>query len=222
MSDNPEVLIALVAVWVAIGVTLSFVMSRRGHNGFAWLVLGAVLGPLAVVLAVDAGRHSENLEPQLVDAAPREHRSGPVDVLVGYDGSPQSMAAIEAVISLLGDRLGRLTVATVVPYGGVRELERTAESELRAIGRRTAGHKPELEVLHGRPSAALRQFAADSGFDLMVVGTRGAGLSETVLGSTASELARGSEVPVLIAGGARSELLESTSRDDAQGLAPAS
>lgn len=222
MSENPEVLLALVTVWVAIGVVLSIVMSRRGHNGFEWLVLGAVLGPLAVVLAIDARRHSENLEPQLVAAASKEYRLGPVDVLVGYDGSPQSAAAIDAVVALLGDRLGRLTVATVVPYGDVRELERTAEAELRALGRHMAGHMPELEVLHGRPSTALREFAADTAFDLMAVGQRGAGLSEMAIGSTASELARGGEVPVLIAGGARSERPKSTSRVDAQGLAPAS
>lgn len=53
--------VAIGAVWMGIGVVLAVVMGRRGHSSFGWLVLGAVLGPLAVVLAIDAWGHSEEL-----------------------------------------------------------------------------------------------------------------------------------------------------------------
>jgi hypothetical protein len=46
-----EFLAILLAVWVAIGVTLAVVMGRRGHSAFEWLIVGTVLGVLALPLA---------------------------------------------------------------------------------------------------------------------------------------------------------------------------
>ena len=201
MFESGAFVIVVVGIWVAIGVVLSVVMGRRGHSAFEWLVLGTMLGPLGVALAVDACRHDEVLHPVPVGAAaPPTKGQGSVDVLVGYDGSPESAAALEAVIHLLGDRLGRLTVAGVVPYGSVRDDERRASSGLRDLAARTAAPAPRLEILHGHPSAALARTAVDDGYDLLAVGTRGAGVTKSILGSAASELARHSKVPVLVVG----------------------
>ena len=202
MTDTLGFFVVIAAVWLLTGFVLSIVMGRRGHDGYAWLLLGTVLGPLAIVLAVDAGRHDEKLEPTLLAGGmPAIAGSGPVDVLAGYDGSLESVAAIDAAIGLLGDRLGRLVVATVVPFGDVKEPERLAREGLRALAGRTSGMVPQLEILHGHPSDALRQFASEGGFDMVAVGTRGRGLTRAVLGSAASELARDSKVPVLLVGG---------------------
>jgi hypothetical protein len=38
--------------WVAIGVVSAVVMGRRGSARFSWLVLGVVLGPLVIPLAL--------------------------------------------------------------------------------------------------------------------------------------------------------------------------
>jgi nucleotide-binding universal stress UspA family protein len=57
--------------------------------------------------------------------------------------------------------------------------------------------------LAGRPAEALQRLAVESGHDLLVVGTRGAGLSKLLLGSTATALAAHAKVPVLLAGGGR-------------------
>ena len=113
-------------------------------------------------------------------------------------GRPSRTAAVDAAVALLGDRLGRLTLATVVPFGDVKAPERRAAEQLR----RQAGRVPtaDLEVLHGHPSEALRQCAVEGGYQLIVVGTRGKGLTRAVLGSAATELARDSEVPVLLVG----------------------
>lgn len=202
MSDNFGFFLAVGGLWVVIGLALSFVMGRRGHNGFGWLVVGAILGPLGVILAIDAWRHDEQLQPEaLPGATAATEGPGPVDVLVGFDGSPQSSAAVQAVVDLFGSRLGRLTVATAVPYGGIREAERLATERLRLQAGRTPGWVPQLEVLHGHPSAALRQCAIEGGYELIAVGTRGSGITKAVLGSAASELAQESKVPVLLVGG---------------------
>jgi nucleotide-binding universal stress UspA family protein len=47
----------------------------------------------------------------------------------------------------------------------------------------------------------LPRLAAEGGYDLLVVGGRGSGLSKVVLGSTATALAAQAKVPVLLAGG---------------------
>lgn len=202
MTESFGFFLAIAAAWLGIGIALSILMGRRGHNSFGWFALGALLGPLAVVLAFDARRHIERLEPATVaGGAPATVGKGPVDVLVGYDGSPESDAAMEAVLDILGDRLGRLTVATVVPFGDIREQERLAAATLRGLAPRQPGRVPRLEVLHGHPSAALHQCALEGGYELIAVGTRGAGLSKAIVGSAATELARDSKVPVLLVGG---------------------
>jgi nucleotide-binding universal stress UspA family protein len=202
MTESLGFFVAIGAVWVAIGVILSIVMGRRGHEGFSWLLLGTILGPLAVVLAVVAGRSDERLEPAPVSVrVPATAGTGPVDVLVGYDGSSESVAAIDAVVGLLGERLGRLTVATVVPYGDLKVPERLATDRLAHLAEGPTGVLPQVEILHGHPSAALGQHAREGGYELIAVGTRGKGFSKAVMGSAASELARDSKVPVLLVGG---------------------
>src|SRR5581483_7199947 len=113
VSYSTLVIVAAVA-WLSIGLTLSLVMGRRGHDAFSWLILGTLFGPLGAIFAVEA-RDQERVRPEMV--AHRESSGpGPIDVLVGLDGSPESRAALQAAVALLGPRLGRLTLATVVPY----------------------------------------------------------------------------------------------------------
>lgn len=201
--DSVVFVSVIAAGWLGIGVMLAIVMGRRGHNGFGWLVLGTLLGPLGLILAADARRHEEQLgaAPIVGSHGPAVAGSGPVDVLVGYDGSPESAAAVDAAIEILGHRIGRLTVASVVPFGDIRDQERQAEAALRALADRSTGPAFGLEVLHGHPSTALVEYASQGGFALIVVGVRGKGISKSILGSAASELARDSKVPVLLVGG---------------------
>lgn len=201
MSGGFGFFVAVAAGWLAVGLVLSVVMGRRGHSSYGWLVLGTLLGPLAMVLALDAWRHDERLGPATLGGeVTSTPGSGPVDVLVGYDGSPDSIGAMEAAIGLLGDRLGRLTVATVVPYGGVKEQERLADEALRRLADGRPGRPLELAVLHGHPSVALHQYAIERGDDLIAVGVRGKGASKAILGSAAVELSRTAKIPVLLAG----------------------
>jgi len=205
MSDSLGfLLVAVAAAWLVIGLMLSLVMGRRGHDGFSWLVMGSLLGPLAIVLALNSSRH-EQLGPTVLDTATHARSAGTVDVLVGHDGSPEAGAVLEAAIRLFGPRLGRLTLATVVPFDGGAEVEPQAEVALRRVARLAKAPNAELEVLHGRPAEALRQRAAEGGYSVLAVGTRGQGVAGAVLGSTAAELARSSKVPVLMVGPSTTE-----------------
>jgi nucleotide-binding universal stress UspA family protein len=204
----------LMATFVCIGFVLAVVMGRLGHSPFAWGLLGLLLGPIALLLALVAAR-DERTPSQLVASGVAGR--GPVDVLVGIDGSPESAAATTAALELLGGRVGRLTLVAVTDlddsYAGreerVRlqgELERQAEA-VRAWLRQRDGPVqarqtvvPELKLMAGRPATTLDTIAAEDGYDLLVVGARGAGLSSVLLGSVASRLAARASVPVLVVG----------------------
>lgn len=190
-------IIVIAAIWLSVGLTLSLVMGRRGHDAFGWLILGTLFGPLGAIFAVEA-RREEQMRPEVV-APERSHGPGPVDVLVGMDGSPESRAALEGAVALLGPRLGRLTLATVIPYDTGVATQRTARAEIERQGAAVEAG-PELELLHGRPGAALLPSAAEGGYDLLVIGTRGAGAAKAFLGSTAVAVSESAKMPVLLIG----------------------
>jgi nucleotide-binding universal stress UspA family protein len=88
-------------------------------------------------------------------------------------------AALLTVLDLLGPQLGRLTLATVIDLDASVEHDRA---------------KDQARV-------ELRRRAVEGGHDLLAVGSRGAGLSKVLLGSTAATLAARSKIPVLLSGG---------------------
>ncbi|HEX2064145.1 MAG TPA: universal stress protein [Acidimicrobiales bacterium] len=194
-----EIVIVVVPAWLVIGLALSAVLGRRGHDGFTWFLLGAVLGPLAIALAVDSWRHAEHPAPRTLAVSTGADEGTDVDVLVGFDGSGESLAALATAVDLLGPRLGRLTLATVIPYDGGRERDREAVAALERQAERVAGRAPGTEVLRGHPAQALTTRAIEGGYELLAVGTRGSGRAH-LFGSAASELARTSKVPVLLVG----------------------
>ena len=196
MSVYMILTIVIVVVWLAIGAGLSIVMGRRGHISVGWGALGAMLGPLAIVAALGTSRHEKDEEPSLI--APALPLDGPVDVLVGIDGSEECRLALQKVISLLGPRLGRVCLATVVPYEDVPEHRQRAVAELDRHARLSGITGAGQELLCGPPAEALGDFARAGEFDILVVGGRGRGLTKAVLGSTASALAAACPVPVLI------------------------
>jgi len=97
---------------------------------------------------------------------------------------PPRAAALAAASDLLGSRLGRVTLATVVPYDGGLEHERVAQAALEREGA-AVGRSLRLEILHGRPSRALMDRAVQDGYGLLVIrndtalaGGKGANLGE--------------------------------------------
>jgi nucleotide-binding universal stress UspA family protein len=205
----------MMATFACIGFVLAIAMGRVGYSPFAWGLLGLLLGPIALLLALIEVRNERPWWARLV--ASGDPGSGPVDALVGIDGSPESAAATTAALELLGSRVGRLTLVAVTDlddsYAGREErlrlqgvLEQQAEA-VQAWLREQDGPVqakptvvPELKLMAGRPATALDTIAAEDGYDLLVVGARGAGLSSVLLGSVASRLAARASVPVLVVG----------------------
>jgi nucleotide-binding universal stress UspA family protein len=182
------------ALWVVCGGAAAVLMARRGHDVTTWVVLGLVFGPVAPVLAARSIAEEQTATPRVLhrgSAAP-----GPIDLVAGVDGSPESLAALRAAISLLRGDLGRTTVAVVAPFDADDDPDRRCVLE--AATRAAAPLAPTTVELHGDPVAALRRYAVEEGFEVIVVGARGRGRSSSPLGSVATRLASGSPVPVLI------------------------
>jgi hypothetical protein len=70
-------LASVMAAWLAIGVMTGIAMSRRGHDGFTWLLLGATLGPLVVPLALSTWRRTGPTVGPAARAWPPEPRRRP-------------------------------------------------------------------------------------------------------------------------------------------------
>ena len=191
--------LVIAAGWLAIGAVAVAVMHRRGHDTFAWAVLFLVLGPLAVPLAVSSHRH----RPPDPDAPTHPGR---FDVLVVDDGSPEAAAAMESALDLLGAQMTSLTVAAVVDLEAVstvrgRETQRETLARLDArVGDIAGAIKAPVDtvILFGEPSHTLQRFAADHGYELIVVGCRSAGGSHLAGRGTARKLAAHAPVPVFV------------------------
>jgi len=198
--DVATIVIIIVLGWALFGVSMALLMGRWGYKPFTWLLLALVLGPLVLPVAGNTNR----LDRPRVVARPStgRKRNGPVDVLAGTDGSTESETAVRSAIDLLGARIGRLTIATVVDFD-TAAMSPVSEEQRRArelVDRASEPIEPRAEtiVLSGQPAEVLRKFAAVNGYDLIVIGRRGRGMSTRLLGSVASELAHGGEVPTLI------------------------
>jgi nucleotide-binding universal stress UspA family protein len=196
-------LLVFLLVWCGTGAVMALAMARRGHNLLPWLGLGLGFGPIAIALAVDAAHGEGQYAPQVV-TSPGAIGPGTTDVLVACDGSNASVAALRRAVDMLGDGTRRLTLATVVDYdaaGGGPSWEAENERAHRCLGQAEGevdAPVSEKVILNGRPADALLGYATENGYDLLVAGARGAGLSKAVLGSVASTLARATAVPVLL------------------------
>jgi nucleotide-binding universal stress UspA family protein len=198
-------LVILFVFWALIGVVAAAVMSRRGHALYPWMFIGIVLGPLVIPVIVTTMRAEQTAPAPPVDrSAPRGQQ---LAVLVGVDGSEDAKGALVTAIALLGTRIGRLTIATVLDYDlertlAGREEQENAREMLTAHARLAAdrlGRDVETALLSGRPADALVQHARAAHDDVIIVSPRGKGAAARMMfGSVASQLARGVGLPVII------------------------
>jgi nucleotide-binding universal stress UspA family protein len=132
-------------------------------------------------------------------------------LVVGTDGSDHARAALLEAIDL-GRRLDdAIVVVSVSPpppdYLGrplwdkwVSEHHGEAQAALDAAQAVTeqVGVEVTYELLEGDPARELADFAEARDADLLVVGTRGLGVAEFLLGSVAIALVRRSHRPVVV------------------------
>jgi nucleotide-binding universal stress UspA family protein len=197
---NTRALVIVALTWLVIGLVVGVVMRRRGHDFWIWLVLGAILGPLALPLAIERAR----LHPVDLRYRPATEKTvGGFDVLAGIDGSEESVAAVRSALALFGDSVTSLSLAMVLDYEAASsytgaEIRAEAEDQLARVVREIGFEPVSATLLFGRPDEALRQYALECGIELIVVGARGHGLSEALFGSVTGRLVGGAGVPILV------------------------
>ncbi len=184
------------ALW-SLGLVAGFWMVRRGHDP-RWIYLGALLGPIFVPIAVERVRRGS----VVVGPHPASRANGDLRVMVGYDGSPESRGAVTAAQRMFQPRAITLVLAQVVSYDAAEGADHT---DVDAARRRLAEAAVELgvpgavlEVLAGPPAETLCTLAREQDMDLLVVGRRGRGLSQMVLGSVAERVVKNARLPVLV------------------------
>lgn len=133
-------------------------------------------------------------------------------VLVGWDTSADAVEALCAAAAIVGGAAGHVVALTVVPAAPETEAADEQESERAAIRRRAKeyfermrgpeleGVRVSLQIVEGRDvGTALCAYAAEHGFDLLVLGRHGDGRGlRARLGRAAETAARGNAVPVLL------------------------
>jgi nucleotide-binding universal stress UspA family protein len=221
MTEAAVIMLVGTGVFLLIGVTTAIAMGRRGHDPWMWGVLGALFGPFVIALLFVRRRGDERPSEKVLRPGTTATGDALISVLVGVDGSSESLAAVSAVVGLLADRIHSLTIATVLDVDAVDAMsaqpdgrsvfERDARTVLDEAAAHVGDVEPTTVILSGRPADALLGYAQSHGVDLIAIGKRGTGLSVAVLGSVAEHLVRQSGVLVLVAGRAVAPARPSTS-----------
>lgn len=127
-------------------------------------------------------------------------------VLVGWDGSADAVAALRAAAGIVGDSAGRVVALAVLPPAASMEQPdpEAADGDVAAARQSFEHARQAMPLAPGmrrgqHPARSLCQYAADHGFDLIVLGRHGEGsLVPHRLGHVAESAARASRIPVLL------------------------
>jgi nucleotide-binding universal stress UspA family protein len=130
-------------------------------------------------------------------------------ILVGFDGSPNSLRALEEALDIAQPET-RITVVAAaqppappdydVPDGaeGLEQREHELDDARRFLAE--LGREAEVVAVAGAPADVLVEEAKQRGAELIVVGRRGlTGAERLVMGSVSSKVARTATCSVLIA-----------------------
>jgi nucleotide-binding universal stress UspA family protein len=130
-------------------------------------------------------------------------------ILVPTDGSPYSIKSADYAAKLareLGSKVSILHVSTYFPHVRARELVESEEktgadilSKTKEVFDRADVHVEVMKLEFGHPADVICSVAEKGGFDLIVMGEKGAGeVKRFLLGSVADRVAHHATCPVLI------------------------
>lgn len=132
------------------------------------------------------------------------------EIVVGYDGTDGSKAALDQAVGLakeLGDKVviafgywppGYAGGATSAQREAIKERGEQLTAEA-AQAAKTAGVDHEVALVSERPADALSDLATQRGARMIVIGSHGEGpIRGAILGATAYRLVHTSKTPVLV------------------------
>lgn len=209
-------LIAWLGVNLVFASLAAYLASRWGRDSFGWLFVGAVLGPIAVILLLVEHRWPPRATPSsLASAGPRTRSASSPAVLVAVDGSSFSDQAVKYVLEHFGTTLEEVTAVGVLPReraeGAAMEessprrdlLEEETERYLGSACStlRNAGVACRSVVRFGEPASEILELAREMNPDVIVVGRRGRGkTTRLLLGSVSERITKEAPCPVTVVG----------------------
>lgn len=165
---------AVVAIaWAGCGLLAAYFMKRRGHEFRSLAILGFVLGPLYIPLALNYARSERDVQP--LRLANGHSGGGSLDVLIGLRGSADCMSDALRVLALLGPRIGRVTIAAAIDYESASSndwcgVKSTAAVELElASSVASLSFQPETVIVAGLPDQAFVRYASQNGHHLLLM-----------------------------------------------------
>ena len=184
-------------VWLLGGLTGFYYLYRHGHPSPVWLLGGLILGPFALPVFMERAEKTSHVLVEHGKVRP-SHRK----VVVGLDGSAASEHALAVAEKLVEPDTCCLILCEVVDYDTETDpsSERIAEAteRLDKVAAGVSADNVVVDVLAGRPAQALSEAADKHDADIVVVGSRGRGLSKALLGSVSEDLLKICKRPVLV------------------------
>lgn len=185
------------AVWILGGLAGYYYLYRHGHPSPVWLLGGLILGPFSLPVFME---RAEKTSHTLVEEGTL--RSSSRRVVVGLDGSTASQQALQVAEQLVDPGKCCLVLCEVIDYDTETdpssEAIAVATERLEEVAAGVSADNVLVEVMAGRPAHALAETADRHDADLIVVGSRGRGLSKRLLGSVSEDLLKVSKRPVLV------------------------
>ena len=195
-----------IAIWLAIVLVsmlvVAYLAKRWGHDPFGWLLLAAVMGPIAIIALV--GTRRKNQEAAWAGAAAIKG-GGPPPVVVACDGSEATAAAGRYAASLQGSP--RIVLLVVEGHEARPRTPQDSEQQATRLARMTAPVEAELKakgiasetvVVYGNAGEEIVRYGDAADAQAIIVGRRGAGLSRALLGSVSEHVVRHAKQPVLV------------------------
>lgn len=134
-------------------------------------------------------------------------------IVIGYDGSEHSKAAIEFLKRIEDAKSAELHLVTVIDFASLYsygvDIPESVYSSIRSRNEemltkqanelRAAGFNVKPVILEGPPADTLLEYATKVGADLIAVGSRGLSTFKSMLlGSVSAKLVHESKIPVLV------------------------
>jgi hypothetical protein len=157
--------------WAGAAAALWVVMSRRGHDGVLWGLIGIVLGPIAVPAAFLSARRAARRPPIVVnEGAPGSSEAVRALVLVDPD-DPGSWDALATAAKAVGDRVELAVVVgrDSVDVAAREDALRSARRALTAVAAAMPAPLPRQVIIEGRPDAAVSRHGQCHGTATVIV-----------------------------------------------------
>lgn len=200
-----EIIVPWLIIVLVTMIVMSYLALRWGRDPFGWLLLSAVLGPIAIVALI--GTRSADVERQRLPVRGTPRAEGRTRIIVGSDGSTASTRIARHIVREMNQH-SEVVLVCVLPLeaepGTSEQAQRDLDARVAEMTGATlealsaGGLKARTVVVFGHPGEEIVRLAEREQADLIVVGRRGAGLSRALLGSVSDHVVQHATRPVLV------------------------